>query len=107
MFIGHLKRFHLHKRLLMAILGIINHYIDLKENLEPNSLVPRVHFFAGKASPESVTNKAIIQLINRVKDVLNQDPDTSGILKLVFLPNFCMSQAEKVIPALDVAELIS
>ena len=66
-----------------------------------------MHFFAGKASPESITNTAIIQLINRVKDVLNQDPDTSNILKVVFLPNFCMSQAEKVIPALDVAELIS
>ena len=67
LFIGHLKRFHLHKRQLMTVLGLINHYIDLKESPEPSFLVPRVHFFAGKASPESITNKAIIHLINRVK----------------------------------------
>lgn len=65
LFVGHLKRFHLHKRQLMSVLGLISRYLDLKNKSDINAQ-GRVVFFAGKASPEDTLNKAIIQLVTQV-----------------------------------------
>lgn len=60
LFIGHIKRFHLHKRQLLTLLGLVSRYLQLKAPVTHAGVVPRVHFFAGKASPEDRVNKAII-----------------------------------------------
>lgn len=79
----------------------------MSDTLGVSELPGRIVFFAGKASPESSINKAIIQLVNRVAKIINSDSLTFDNLKVVFLPNFCMNMAEKVIPALDAGEMLS
>src|SRR5208337_993938 len=69
--------------------------------------IPRVKIFAGKAAASYATAKLIIQLANDVGKVVNSDPTVRGLLKIVFLPNYNVSLAERIIPAADVSEQIS
>jgi glycogen phosphorylase len=100
------KRMHEYKRQLLNILHVITRFNRIKDN--PNGeLAPRTVMMGGKAAPGYYQAKLIIKLFNSVAEVVNNDPDVRGRLRLLFLPNYCISQAEKVIPAADLSEQIS
>lgn len=100
------KRIHLYKRQLMHLLLVIDEYFRIVEDgkLPP---VPRTHLFAGKAAPGYVAAKQVIKLIHNVSDVINQDPRSREWLKVVFMPDYRVSLAERVMPAADLSEQIS
>ena len=100
------KRIHEYKRQLLNVLRIIVEYNRLREN--PNlEVAPRTYFFAGKAAPAYRLAKLIIKFINNVAETIDFDPVTRGRLKVVFLPEYNVSLAEKLIPASDVSNQIS
>jgi starch phosphorylase len=100
------KRMHEYKRQLLLVLYIIVLYNRLKGN--PSlEVVPRTFIVAGKAAPGYAMAKLIIKLVNQVSETLDLDPETRGRLRLVFLPNYRVSLAEKIIPAADLSEQIS
>jgi starch phosphorylase len=105
-FDSQVKRIHEYKRQLLNVLQIIVHYNRLKD--DPKLAVPpRTFFFAGKAAPAYHLAKLIIKLINNVAATIDGDPALHGRLKVVFLPDYNVSMAERLIPASDVSEQIS
>jgi starch phosphorylase len=106
MFDVHVKRMHEYKRQLLNVLHVVTMYNRIKDDPEAD-VVPRTVMFAGKAAPAYQQAKRIIKLINSVAAVVNGDPDVQGRLRVIFLPNYCVSQAEKIIPAADLSEQIS
>ena len=101
-----IKRIHEYKRQLLNILETIARYNEIRAN-PTLDFAPRVKIFAGKAAASYTQAKLIIKLAIDVARVVNSDPTVRGLLKVVFLPNYNVSLAESIIPAVDLSEQIS
>ncbi|MFO1503919.1 MAG: glycogen/starch/alpha-glucan phosphorylase [Steroidobacteraceae bacterium] len=102
----HIKRIHEYKRQLLNVLHIIGLYERLRR--DPSlEITPRTFFFAGKAAPAYRFAKLVIKLISNVADVIDEDPVVSRRLRVIFITDYRVSVAERLIPASDVSEQLS
>ena len=106
MFDVQIKRIHEYKRQLLNLVETVALYDQIRSHPE-RDWVPRVKIIAGKAAPSYHNAKLIIKLANDIARRINADPSTGGLLKLVFVPNYNVTLAERIIPAADLSEQIS
>lgn len=100
------KRFHEYKRQLLNALHIVDRYWRIVEDGEM-PLVPRTFIFAGKSAPGYFIAKQLIKLIHSIAEVVNSDPRTRDLLRVVFLPDYRVTLAEAIMPAAELSEQIS
>ncbi|MBR1864709.1 MAG: glycogen/starch/alpha-glucan phosphorylase [Ruminococcus sp.] len=101
-----IKRLHEYKRQLMNALSILYIYFGIKDG-SIKDFTPTVFIFGAKSAPGYRRAKAVIKLINEIGDYVNADPDTRDLLKVVYVQNYNVSYAEKLVCAADVSEQIS
>ena len=106
MFDVHIKRIHEYKRQLLNLVETVALYDEIRSHPE-RDWVPRVKIFGGKAAASYHNAKLIIKLANDIARRVNTDPSVAGLLKVVFVPNYNVSLAERIIPAADLSEQIS
>jgi len=106
MFDVQIKRIHEYKRQLLNLLHTVALYNDMRDAPTAH-WTPRVKIFGGKAAPSYHMAKLIIKLGNDIARVVNQDPAVRDLLKIAFVPNYNVTQAERIIPAADLSEQIS
>jgi glycogen phosphorylase len=102
----HVKRLHEYKRQHLNILHVVALYDAIKRD-PGREVIPRTFVFGGKAAPGYAMAKLIIKLINAVAEVVNADADVAGRLKVVFFPDFNVTNGQLIYPAADVSEQIS
>ncbi len=100
------KRIHEYKRQLLNVLHVVTLYNRIRSGAYPD-IVPRTVIIAGKAAPGYAIAKLIIRLINDIADIVNNDQQVGCKLKLVFMPNYDVTNAELIVPAADLSEQIS
>lgn len=106
MFDVQVKRIHEYKRQLLNLLHVVHLYDRIKRG-DTADWTPRCVLIGGKAAPGYAMAKRIIKLINNVAAVINSDPDTAGLLRLAFLPDYRVSAMEVICPGTDLSEQIS
>jgi len=106
LFDSQIKRIHEYKRQLLNALRIVVLYNRLREN-PALEMTPRTFLFAGKAAPAYRLAKLVIKLLNNIASTIDADPSVRGRLNVVFLPEYSVSLAERLIPATDVSNQIS
>ena len=109
MFDVQVGKIHTNKRQMLHVLYLIHRYLQLKKKDAPPDATGtrRIHIFSGKATPSDFLAKQIIHLISTVADRINNDPQTNDSLRMVFVPDFTMSWAERLVPAADLSEQLS
>ncbi|MCR9199928.1 MAG: glycogen/starch/alpha-glucan phosphorylase [Planctomycetaceae bacterium] len=100
------KRIHEYKRQLLNILRVIHDYFSIVDYSSPVAC-PRTYIFSGKAAPGYWAAKQLIKLVNSLAAVINRDPRANRLMKVVFIPNYRVSVAERIFPASELSEQIS
>jgi starch phosphorylase len=100
------KRIHEYKRQLLNIMHVIHQYLCITEDGN-DDIVPRTYVFGGKAAPGYLAAKLVIKMIHCVGELINNDIRANDIIRVVFVPDYRVSLAEKIIPAADLSEQIS
>ncbi len=102
-----IKRLHAYKRQLLNVFHIMNEYLTFKDDPKKFKMIPHTYIFGAKAAPSYEYAKRIIELILSVADVINHDEEANKFMKIVFVENYGVTLAEKIIPASDISEQIS
>lgn len=100
------KRIHAYKRQLLNAFKVLDLYHQIKDNPSAER-TPVTFIFSGKAAQGYAFAKEVIKFINSVADLVNSDPEVSKVIKVVFIENFCVSNAQLIYPAADISEQIS
>ena len=100
------KRIHEYKRQHLNVLHIVTLYSQLKQNPQ-REITPRTFIFAGKAAPGYYMAKLMIKLITAVGKMINQDPDLHNQMRVIFWPNYNVTNSQRIYPVADLSEQIS